>query len=161
VAQDGKRFPFHPNPPTDHCKKNKHNLPHIHLLPPDDGPQMGSKHVEAWLFNKVKFRDVWLLTDDHQTPDKSGRIRSLDTFKSFQCYLLPQTDSGLPLSFNKNIFLSIAFLIVLLRSEGNMHSSRTTFKTFYLNFVAQDYNYYHKYKEIIIQMLVTFTDCRL
>jgi hypothetical protein len=28
--------------------------PHIHLLPPDDGPQMGPKHVEAWLFNAVR-----------------------------------------------------------------------------------------------------------
>jgi hypothetical protein len=33
-------------------KKNKYNLPRIHLLPPDDGLKMGPKHVEAWQFNK-------------------------------------------------------------------------------------------------------------
>jgi hypothetical protein len=27
---------------------------HIHLLPPDDGLQTGLKHVEAWLFNKMR-----------------------------------------------------------------------------------------------------------
>jgi hypothetical protein len=30
------------------------HLPHIHLLPPDDGPQTGTKHVQVWLFNKVR-----------------------------------------------------------------------------------------------------------
>jgi hypothetical protein len=29
-------------------------LQHIHLLPPDDGSQTGSRHVEARLFNKVR-----------------------------------------------------------------------------------------------------------
>jgi hypothetical protein len=29
-------------------QKNKYNLSHIHLRPPDDGLQMGPKHVEAW-----------------------------------------------------------------------------------------------------------------
>jgi predicted tellurium resistance membrane protein TerC len=35
----------------------------MHLLPPDDGLQMGPKHVEAWWFNKVKINSAscWLL----------------------------------------------------------------------------------------------------
>jgi hypothetical protein len=40
--------PFHPGPLTDDLHKNKYHLPHIHLLPPDDGLQMGPKQVEAW-----------------------------------------------------------------------------------------------------------------
>jgi hypothetical protein len=34
-------------PPTDQLGKKQYHLPHIHLLPPDDGLQMGPKHVVA------------------------------------------------------------------------------------------------------------------
>jgi hypothetical protein len=33
-------------------------LPHVHLLPPDDGPKKSPKHVESWLFNKVRTNRV-------------------------------------------------------------------------------------------------------
>jgi hypothetical protein len=34
--------------PADNLEVKKYHLPHIHLLPPDDGLQIGPKHVQAW-----------------------------------------------------------------------------------------------------------------
>jgi hypothetical protein len=42
----GWKGTFHPGPPTDDLEEKQYYLPHIHLLPPDDGLQMGPKHVE-------------------------------------------------------------------------------------------------------------------
>jgi hypothetical protein len=38
---------FHIGPLTDYLEEKKYNLSHIHLIPPDDGLQIGPKHVEA------------------------------------------------------------------------------------------------------------------
>jgi hypothetical protein len=44
----GWKGTFHPGLLTDDLEENKYNLPHIHLLSPDYGLQMGLKHVVAW-----------------------------------------------------------------------------------------------------------------
>jgi hypothetical protein len=42
---------------------NKYHLPHIHILPSDDGPLIRPKHVEVWQLNKLKIYSAscWLL----------------------------------------------------------------------------------------------------
>jgi hypothetical protein len=47
--------------------KLEYHLPNLHLLPPNDGPQTGPKHVEAWSFNKVKTNSAscWFVTQKY------------------------------------------------------------------------------------------------
>jgi hypothetical protein len=53
----GPRWEFHAGPLTVDLE-DKYYLPHIRLLPPDDGLQMGPIHVEAWWFSKVKINSA-------------------------------------------------------------------------------------------------------
>jgi hypothetical protein len=48
ISGPGWTFPFHPGPLTDDLKEKQLLLATLHLLPPDDGLQMGSKNVEVW-----------------------------------------------------------------------------------------------------------------
>jgi hypothetical protein len=46
VGGPGFKGTFHHGPPTHHLEE-KYYLPQTHLLPPDDEPQMGQKHVQV------------------------------------------------------------------------------------------------------------------
>jgi hypothetical protein len=48
VGGPGWKLTFNPGQPSDHLEEKQTPLPNIHLLPPDDGLQMGPKPVKAW-----------------------------------------------------------------------------------------------------------------
>jgi hypothetical protein len=47
-GDDDKTIPDHCGPGPLTVKYNQYNLPHIYILPPDDGLLIRPKHVEVW-----------------------------------------------------------------------------------------------------------------
>jgi hypothetical protein len=68
-------------------ERNKYHLPHIDILPPDDGLQISLKHVEVWKLNKVKINSAscWFIIQiQFKMHGQRKRKQKVDPFQGLQ-----------------------------------------------------------------------------